>query len=114
MIEVPVRFQDSREFRKLDKNLFAGPVLQHVQANGKLRVRRLDNDQLGAQVGASPDFLLRDKPEQERRGIAMQIKRQKSAIRVYILTGEVPQKKRFAPPGFPKDGQMFRALGLRD
>src|SRR5579863_1890715 len=114
MIKVPVGFQDFREFRELDKNLFAGPVLQYVQANGTLRVRRLDNDQLGAQVGAPPDFLLRNAPEQERRGIAMQIKRQKPAIRVYILTGEVPQEKRLAPPGFPKDGQMFRAFRLWD
>src|SRR6266853_2297118 len=72
--EMPALFEDLREFRNLDKAFAAILLLQRIQANGEIAVRRFDDDQPLAQILFDSSFVSGNRRKNKASNIAVKIK----------------------------------------
>ena len=87
--------------------------LEHVKADGVLRVGRVNQDEFVAEILIQSLFLAGNKREGVRREVAMQIKQKETASGCNVLTGQFADEGRFALASLPEQADMFRSFVVR-
>ncbi len=112
VVEAPPVLQDLREFGDPDE--VRRLRLQRVQSHGDGGVGRFHEDEPVAQMTAFLPLAGVDRPQEERRRVAVEVEVQEAAVLRDVLRREMAQEEALAAPGLPEHGEVPRALGVRE
>ena len=112
--KMPALFEDLREFPNLDKAFAAILLLQRIQADGEIEIRRLDDDQPFAQILLGSFFLGCNRRKHKASKITMQIETRESTTGRDILLQKKTEQRRHSGAGFTEYGKVLRAAVVRN
>jgi hypothetical protein len=108
VIESPMPLEDFRDFGDGDE--VRRFLFERIESDRHDGIGGIDEDKLVAQVTMLAPFAGVDRPQEKRRGIAVQVEVDETAIFLDVLLAHVAQEVAFAAAGLPDDDHVPHAL----